>query len=702
MTEELTPPTWSDAKQFLGALTGTENASVMLQVFDDKGENGRLAEWRYGRLSDPAVQKWLVVKIKAGCGVFVVVNRTDGKGRRRQNITHYLASFIDLDGQPLPATWPIDPDIVVESSSGRYHAYWLLEPDTDLVTWSDCQARLACFYKGDSKVIDPPRVMRLAGFDHQKRRPFRTRVLACRDPSEVRVGEFDRRTLQDIADAHPCDYVASQPPAEPGAAPTDIEWDTEQAIDRARVYLDALEPPEIGERNNCSYIAAAKLHDLAISAEQSLELLSDWNATLDDPLPEHELRDVIASAAKYKQNPAGVDLADEDDMEGQVMHDEEPSDWNAADLGRLEVPPQGWIVRDMVPADEAILNNGDGGTGKTTTMLQLAASVATGKDWLGKTIECGAQRVIFFSCEEDIKKVKLKLAPIIDCEKSPYGLSWSDLGNLKVIGLKDRESTIAKLNPKTGSIVATEVYDYFAKTIQKFEPRLVIIDALYDVYSANENDRAQVRKFVSLVRKFCSIKPPCAVIVLGHPSMTGINTGTGTSGSTGWRNAFRGFLFTTAAKNKAGVTVHRIESRKQNYGKPDSVIDFTWDELFVHVLDDAKDKKADKAEAMFVKLLDAINKDGRGVGLSPNGAYAPRELAKDPRAHHFDKADFEAVMRKLIATGRIKVRPYKTLGRKNAERLEIITAANEFGINAGSEKLVDAGTEQSSADPDFG
>ena len=420
-------------------------------------------------------------------------------------------------------------------------------------------------------------------------------------------------------------------------------------------------------------------------------------------MPEHELRHVIASAPKYKQNPAGADLAAADEIEGQAtVHDEQPSEWNAADFARLDVPPQQWIVRDMIPADEAILNNGDGGTGKTTTMLQLAASVASGKDWLGKTIECGAQRVIFFSCEEDIKKVKLKLAPVIESEKSPYDLSWSDLSNLKVIGLKDRDLTVAKLNPKTGSIVATEIYDYFAKMIREFEPHLVIIDALYDVYGANENDRAQVRKFVSLVRKFCSIKPPCAVIVLGHPSMTGINTGTGTSGSTGWRNAFRGFLFTTATKNKAGVTVHRIESRKQNYGKPDAVIDFTWDELFVHVLDDAKDEKAGKAEAMFVKLLDAINKDGRGVSLSPNGAYAPRELAKDPRARDFDQKDFEAVMRRLMAAGRIKVRPYKTLGRKSSERLEIITAANDFAINADDEILADAGAEQSSADPDFG
>ena len=44
---------------------------------------------------------------------------------------------------------------------------------------------------------------------------------------------------------------------------------------------------------------------------------------------------------------------------------------------------------------------GDGGTGKTTIALQLAAAVARGApDWLGATIEIEPSPVIFFSGEE--------------------------------------------------------------------------------------------------------------------------------------------------------------------------------------------------------------------------------------------------------------------------------------------------------------
>jgi len=315
MTGQLTKPNWSEARRQVDTIAGQVNAEAMFQVFDDKGEDGRLAEYRYGRLSDQAIQKWLIVKIKAGCGVFVVVNRTDGQGRRRHNITHYLAAFVDLDGKPLPTEWRIAPDIIVESSKGRWHCYWLLEPGTDLAAWSDCQARLAACYGGDAKVIDAPRVMRIAGFDHQKAAPFRSRLVECPDPKDVRLGEFNRHTLQELAGAHPADVKAPRAHAEKADAAVDIKWNTTDALERASAYLASLETPETGNRNNTAYGIACKLNDMAVSAEESLELLTRWNDGLDDPLPEHELAHVIKSASRYKQNPPGADSAAEDDFD---------------------------------------------------------------------------------------------------------------------------------------------------------------------------------------------------------------------------------------------------------------------------------------------------------------------------------------------------------------------------------------------------
>jgi RecA-family ATPase len=55
------------------------------------------------------------------------------------------------------------------------------------------------------------------------------------------------------------------------------------------------------------------------------------------------------------------------------------------------------------------------------------------------------------------------------------------------------------------------------------------------VFGGDEINRSQVRKFVSMLRGL-AIEYDCAVLLLSHPSLTGPNSGTGTSGSTAWNN----------------------------------------------------------------------------------------------------------------------------------------------------------------------
>jgi hypothetical protein len=52
-----------------------------------------------------------------GAGVFVVINETDGKGRRNENITRVRSQFVDLDGAPLA------PVMAAKLDAGHHH-YW--------------------------------------------------------------------------------------------------------------------------------------------------------------------------------------------------------------------------------------------------------------------------------------------------------------------------------------------------------------------------------------------------------------------------------------------------------------------------------------------------------------------------------------------------------------------------------------------------
>src|SRR5690606_23739561 len=89
-----------------------------------------------------------------------------------------------------------------------------------------------------------------------------------------------------------------------------------------------------------------------------------------------------------------------------------------------------------------------------------------------------------------------------------------------------------------GTLDPTPFYDELDHYIGHVAPRVVILDTLADLFPGNENDRAQARQFVGLLRRL-AIRHRCAVVMLSHPSLTGLSNGTGSSGSTGWNNSVR-------------------------------------------------------------------------------------------------------------------------------------------------------------------
>jgi hypothetical protein len=157
------------AERFVTALTGAPETACTWQVFDESARKDHLkAANRHGTLKE--VAPWLAAKSEEGCGIFVCVNETDLKGRKKANVTKVRAFFIDKDKGKLPA-WHLPPSIIVQSVRGA-HAYWLVnDGDGALKNFGDAQKALASYYDSDVSVSDLPRVMRVPGFLHRKGAP---------------------------------------------------------------------------------------------------------------------------------------------------------------------------------------------------------------------------------------------------------------------------------------------------------------------------------------------------------------------------------------------------------------------------------------------------------------------------------------------------------------------------------------------------
>ena len=208
-----------------------------------------------------------------------------------------------------------------------------------------------------------------------------------------------------------------------------------------------------------------------------------------------------------------------------------------ATLAGAAVPAQRWIVPGLIPDRNVTDLSGDGGTGKTLLALQLCVAVATATDWIGLGVPDTTGTVLYVSCEEEIDEIHRRINNIV----AGSGLSIGDLKHFHVADLTVAASTDLARG-EHGSLALTALYETLARTLARLRPKLVVLDTRADVYGANENDRGLVRSLVQALRRQC-LSSDLAVLLLSHPSLTGINSGTGQSGSTGWGNSVRSRLY---------------------------------------------------------------------------------------------------------------------------------------------------------------
>lgn len=163
------------ARQFLNTLDANSN-KFTFQTFDDRGKRRELARILHGSLDEHA--QALATLNAQGAGIFVTINETDFHGRTAKNIRSVRAVFADFDGTSPESLCgcPLPPNIGVESSPGRWHAYWLVTA-LPLDKFSNVQSSIAARYGSDPCVKDISRVMRLPGFLHRKAEPFLPRLI---------------------------------------------------------------------------------------------------------------------------------------------------------------------------------------------------------------------------------------------------------------------------------------------------------------------------------------------------------------------------------------------------------------------------------------------------------------------------------------------------------------------------------------------
>ena len=171
-------PDLKEAQRFLDLLE--PGGSFWFQTArEPKPEDGNtMPRVLHGTLAKVGDQ--LVRLNQTGSAVWVQIN--DGTGRKNTDITRIRAYFVDQDhgSSELLFNSAQPADIIVESSPGKFHGYWLTG-EAPLAQYADRMHAFADSFDGDHNVCHLARVMRLPGFFHLKDEPFMSRI--------VKIGE---------------------------------------------------------------------------------------------------------------------------------------------------------------------------------------------------------------------------------------------------------------------------------------------------------------------------------------------------------------------------------------------------------------------------------------------------------------------------------------------------------------------------------
>lgn len=344
-------------------------------------------------------------------------------------------------------------------------------------------------------------------------------------------------------------------------------------------------------------------------------------------------------------------IAEEDFRPRQSLPFIDMSAWEG-----VPIPQRQWAVHDRIPLRQPTLLSGEGAAGKTLLLLQQSVAHVLGRDWLGTMPEPGP--AIYVGAEDEDDELHRRIADIA----RHYNSSISEIkDHLHLLSMAGEDAVLGRPN-RSGIIEPTPLFDRLMEAACDIRPKIIGLDTSSDVYAGEENNRSQVRQFIGLLRRL-AIKSNSAVEMCSHPSLTGISSGSGLSGSTGWHNSVRARMYLLPATTERGEEpdpeLRELQFLKNNYGPKAQKILLRWKDG-VFVPDQAMgslDKMAadQKAERIFLNILGKFNEQLRNASPNPSKTYAPTVFADQDEAEGIKAKAFERAMSRLLTADKIHI-----------------------------------------------
>ena len=386
----------------------------------------------------------------------------------------------------------------------RGHAYWELEePCQNMDAWKEVQKSIAASLQTDAAVINPSRIMRVAGtvsWPNKKKQEkgyvpelvtMRTEFTNDRDPQP-----FER-----LMRAFPKKEV---PNNQVGGLEIDLG---QQAMDRQLVAQSVMAGDDW--HNNiirlvASYVSKG-LSDEEIHAITDSFTLSGYS--VDDT--RQEVQQAINGAREKGWTPPPDPAVERMQQQNQALNiPSEPSESPTEDetepnwptpyemFDALTLPRREWVYGHDYIKKYISVTASAGGIGKTSAIIVEAIAIATGKDLLGTTVK-EQSNVWVINLEDPISEMQMRTIAAMQ----HYGITPDDIkGRLFMDGEDTMQITLAA-ESRDGLIQNNDLLAFITRKIKENNIGVVILDPFVSAHLVNENNNGSIQAVVAMLRK---------------------------------------------------------------------------------------------------------------------------------------------------------------------------------------------------------
>lgn len=246
----------------------------------------------------------------------------------------------------------------------------------------------------------------------------------------------------------------------------------------------------------------------------------------------------------------------------------------ASEFGDIVEEPkrETWLLMDSLtqkpalPIGRAAMLSASGGTGKTTSLAQLAVSVALGLDWCGFTVN--TMGCVVLACGESdgelMKRHLWRACNQLELDETQRLRAMSQIKALPLYG-KEVNMLSGKFNERTDFLRQFNKHLTKLAIEEKCQWSLVILDPLSRFAGSDtESDNAAATKFAQAVETLCKLPGTPCVLCAHHSSKQSAKDGQNDSrGVSGLRDAFRSVSIMTRHMIEGLVAVH-MQCNKSN------------------------------------------------------------------------------------------------------------------------------------------